>query len=67
MDMQQMSFKSGRKSNAAFKTPKKPLQPWEEEALERACKTERLRALRLEKEEAERVQAQLKAASTPGQ
>lgn len=55
-----MSYKNSRKAAAAFKPAKRELKPWEKTARENAEKTERLRALRLAKEEAEREAAEAK-------
>ena len=49
-----MAFKNTEKADRAFKKAKRALKPWEKTAAENAKKTERLRALRLAKEAAER-------------
>jgi hypothetical protein len=53
-----MNDKHEQKARAAFKKTKRPLKPWEAAAQETARKTERLRALRLAKEAADRETAE---------
>ena len=59
-----MAYINSERAKAAFKKQKRPLKPWEKTALETAKKTERLRALRLAKEAADR-EAEDKAAEQP--
>jgi hypothetical protein len=49
-----MSNRNSRKAAGVFKQTKRELKPWEKTARQNAEKTERLRALRLAKEAAER-------------